>query len=59
MPLTAFSFHVEDKMTDLSLGEKKKLLMEARAARKGQGGPAENMSDLSGLETRSTKRKKP
>lgn len=45
-------------MTDLSLSEKKRLLLEARAARIGTEGPAENKYDLSGLETRTNIRKK-
>ena len=41
-----------EKMTDLSMKEQKRLMLEARATRRGVG-QSTAKSDLSGLETRS------
>lgn len=45
-------------MIGLSLAEKRKLLVASRATQKNIGGPSENKYDISGLETRTTRRKK-
>ena len=41
-----------DKMTDLSVKEQKKLMAATHAAQRGDGGPSESKSYLTGLELR-------